>query len=72
MTGSAPLPASVFTRFTTGGGESLSGNDPLEAERALREVLRLDPDNGQAKRNLEALYRNTGRWVEGVLDPPPS
>ncbi len=48
------------------------GAEPVEAEAALREVLILDPENGQAKRNLEALYRNTGRWVEGVLDPPTS
>jgi len=28
----------------------------------------------QARRNLEVLYRNTGRWIEGVLDgaPPPA
>ncbi len=39
-----------------------------EALAALREVLKLDPENAQAKRNLEALYRNTGRWVEGAID----
>ena len=44
------------------------GADPVGAEAALREVLRLDPENVQAKRNLEALYRNTGRWVEGAID----
>ena len=48
------------------------GADPVEAEAAVREVLRLDPHNAQARTNLEALYRNTGRWVEGVLDPPPA
>ena len=48
-----------------------AGADPIEAEGALREVLKLDPNNIQARRNLEALYRNTGRWVEGVVDSPP-
>jgi len=47
-----------------------SGADPVEAEEVLRAILRLDPGNTQAKRNLEALYRNTGRWVEGILDEP--
>jgi hypothetical protein len=37
------------------------GFDPVEAEAALRAALKLDPENGQATRNLEALYRNTGR-----------
>jgi hypothetical protein len=37
-------------------------------EAALRDILELDPKNMQARHNLEVLYRNTGRWVEGVLD----
>jgi tetratricopeptide (TPR) repeat protein len=47
---------------------------PEELEPAFRGVLELDPDNAQARRNLEVLYRKTGRWVEGVIDdfgPPP-
>jgi len=27
------------------------------------------PANAQARHNLEILMRNTGRWVEGVIDP---
>jgi hypothetical protein len=37
-------------------------------EPAFRSILELDPHNDQAKRNLEVLYRKTGRWVEGVID----
>jgi hypothetical protein len=37
---------------------------------AFRGVLEVDPANAQARHNLEVLYRRTGRWVEGVIDPP--
>jgi hypothetical protein len=39
-------------------------------EAAFRSVLELDPDNAHARHNLEVLLQNTGRWVEGVIDPP--
>ena len=32
--------------------------DPVAAEQALREVLRLDPNNAEAKQNLAVLLRN--------------
>lgn len=67
-TGRFPASVSVWSAYSYALLES--GSDFGEAERALREVLRLDPENAQAKRNLEALYRNTGRWVEGVVDFP--
>jgi tetratricopeptide (TPR) repeat protein len=68
----ARFPSSVPVRAAYSYALLKGGFDPIEAEAALREVLKLDPNNAQAKRNLEALYRNTGRWVEGVLDPPAS
>jgi hypothetical protein len=47
----------------------IGANSPPEAlEAAFKGVLELDPHNDQARRNLEALYRNTRRWIEGVLD----
>jgi hypothetical protein len=42
---------------------------PAQLEAAFRGVLSIDPGNEQARRNLEVLYRKTGRWVEGVIDP---
>jgi hypothetical protein len=48
---------------------------PEVLEPAFRSILELDPHNDQAKRNLEVLYRKTGRWIEGVIDgagPTPS
>jgi glycosyltransferase involved in cell wall biosynthesis len=64
----ARFPRSVPIRAAYSYALLEGGFDPLDAETALRDVLKLDPENAQAKRNLEALYRNTGRWVEGMLD----
>jgi tetratricopeptide (TPR) repeat protein len=64
----ARFPQSVSLRAAYSYALLEGGFDTVEAEAALREVLKLDPENGQAKRNLEALYRNTKRWVEGMLD----
>jgi glycosyltransferase involved in cell wall biosynthesis/SAM-dependent methyltransferase len=41
------------------------GADPAAAEAALREVLRLAPDDVQAKRNLDALLRSRERSTVG-------
>jgi glycosyltransferase involved in cell wall biosynthesis/predicted Zn-dependent protease/predicted O-methyltransferase YrrM len=41
---------------------------PEVLESSFKGILELDPHNAQAKRNLEVLYRKTGRWVEGILD----
>jgi thioredoxin-like negative regulator of GroEL len=47
----------------------IGANSPPESlEAAFKGVLELDPHNDQARRNLEALYRNTGKWVQGVID----
>jgi glycosyltransferase involved in cell wall biosynthesis/tetratricopeptide (TPR) repeat protein len=64
----ARFPGSVPIRVAYSYALLEGGFDPLDAEAALRDVLKLDPENAQAKRNLEALYRNTGRWVQGMLD----
>jgi hypothetical protein len=37
------------------------GKDWLAAERALRDVLALDPEHQEAQRNLEVLLRQQGR-----------
>ena len=37
------------------------GRDLAAAERALREVLALDPENPDAKQNLAVLLRQSGR-----------
>jgi len=65
------FPSAISVRAAYSYALLEAGVDPLEAEAALREVLKLDPNNAQARRNLEALYRNTGRWVEGILDSSP-
>jgi GT2 family glycosyltransferase/tetratricopeptide (TPR) repeat protein len=40
------------------------GRDPMAAERAIREVLALDPANGEAKHNLNILLKQAGRLAE--------
>ena len=67
----ARFPSSVPIRTALSYALLEGGFDSLEAEAALRQVLKLEPEKVQAKRNLEALYRNTGRWVEGAIDPTP-
>jgi tetratricopeptide (TPR) repeat protein len=42
------------------------GHDLAAAERALREVLALDPHRGEAWRNLAVLLHQTGRLAEAV------
>jgi ferric-dicitrate binding protein FerR (iron transport regulator) len=44
------------------------GSSPEAIEAALQGVLEVDPNNAQARHNLRVLLRNTGRWVEGVVD----
>jgi predicted O-linked N-acetylglucosamine transferase (SPINDLY family) len=45
---------------------------PAELEAAFRAVLEVDQTNAQARHNLRVVLRNTGRSVEGVIDPPPT
>jgi hypothetical protein len=61
--GSVPLRVALTHALLKGGA------DKAEVERALRDVLVLDPDHPQARHNLEILLREQGRWVEGVGDP---
>ncbi|OWK35319.1 glycosyltransferase [Fimbriiglobus ruber] len=65
---SARFPDSVPVRAALSVALLQGGADPTEAEAAVRAVLALDPDNAQAKHNLAALYRNTGRRVD---EKPP-
>ena len=45
------------------------GAPPEVLEAAFKSVLELDPANEQARHNMEVLMRNTGRSIEGVIDP---
>jgi tetratricopeptide (TPR) repeat protein len=46
------------------------GKDPAAAERVLRKILELDPNNPDAKNNLAVLLRS--RPAEGAAAPSPS
>ena len=63
------LPNSLGVRAALSHAHIAADSPPDVLERAFRGVLELDPLNEQAKRNLEVLYRKTGRWIEGVVDP---
>jgi len=47
-----------------------AGADPVELDPAIQAVHEIDPQNAQARHNREVLMRNTGRWIEGVIDSP--
>ena len=64
------FPNSVGVRAALSHVRLADGSPPEVLEAAFKSVLELDPTNAQALHNLEVLYRNTGRWVEGVIDPP--
>jgi tetratricopeptide (TPR) repeat protein len=64
----ARLPAALGVRVALSHVHIAADSPPPALERAFRGVLELDPGNEQARRNLEVLYRKTGRWVEGVID----
>jgi tetratricopeptide (TPR) repeat protein len=64
------FPASVGVRVALSHVRLADGSPPEVLEAALRSILELDPRNAQAKHNLQVLMRNTGRWIEGVIDPP--
>jgi thioredoxin-like negative regulator of GroEL len=65
----ARLPGSVLVRTELCRVRIVAEAPPDALESAFRGVLALDPNDAQAKRNLEVLYRKTGRWIEGVIDP---
>jgi tetratricopeptide (TPR) repeat protein len=67
------MPRALGVRVTLSHIHIAASSHPEVLERAFRGVLELDPNNAQARYNLEVLYRKIGRWVEGVLDgsPPP-
>ncbi|VTR92487.1 tfp pilus assembly protein : : TPR_2 [Gemmata massiliana] len=64
----ARLPNALGPRMAMSHARIAADAAPEAREAAFRGILELDPTNEQAKRNLEVLYRKTGRWVEGVLD----
>ena len=65
----ARLPHLLGVRVALSHAHIAADSPPEALERAFRGVLALDPHNEQAKRDLEVLYRKTGRWLEGVRDP---
>jgi tetratricopeptide (TPR) repeat protein len=62
-------PDSVSLRITLSHVRLGDGSPPEVLEAAFRSILELDPNNAQARHNLQVLMRNTGRWIEGVIDP---
>jgi hypothetical protein len=62
----------VSLRITMSHVRLADGSPPEVLEAAFRAVLELDPNNTQARHNLQVLLRNTGRHIEGVIDPPAS
>jgi glycosyltransferase involved in cell wall biosynthesis/Tfp pilus assembly protein PilF/predicted O-methyltransferase YrrM len=65
------FPTSVGVRVALSHVRFADGSPPEVIEAALMAILELDPNNPQAKHNLQVLLRNTGRWIEGVIEPPP-
>lgn len=57
-------PNSVGVRVAMSYALMRGGAPPEEVEPALQAILALDPDNAQARRNLEVVLRKTGRWSE--------
>jgi tetratricopeptide (TPR) repeat protein len=45
------------------------GKDPDAAAQALRDLLGVDPDNDEARRNLEVLLHKQGRFANGAVPP---
>jgi Tfp pilus assembly protein PilF len=54
-------PRSVWPRVVLTHVLLREGGDGAAAERALREVLALDPGHAEARRNLEVLLQRQGR-----------
>jgi glycosyltransferase involved in cell wall biosynthesis len=65
------FPRAPGMRVTLSHVRMADGSPPEVIEEALKAILELDPANPQARHNMQVLLRNTGRWVEGVIDPPP-
>jgi lipopolysaccharide biosynthesis regulator YciM len=62
------MPEAIGPRVALSHIHIAADSPPKVLEQAFRGVLELDPHNAQAKRNLEVLYRKTGRWIEGIKD----
>ncbi|MCE9562617.1 MAG: glycosyltransferase, partial [Planctomycetes bacterium] len=59
-------PGALSLRITLSHARLADGSSPEVLEAALRSILEIDPNNTQARHNLQVLMRNTGRWIEGV------
>jgi tetratricopeptide (TPR) repeat protein len=57
----AQAPSAVGPRLVLAEVLVQEGRDPAAAERALREVLALDPTHAEARHNLDRLLRQQGR-----------
>jgi glycosyltransferase involved in cell wall biosynthesis/predicted Zn-dependent protease/predicted O-methyltransferase YrrM len=64
----AKAPGALGLRVALSHAHIAAESPPEVLEASFRGVLEADPHNAQARRNLEVLYRKTGRWLEGVLD----
>jgi tetratricopeptide (TPR) repeat protein len=62
-------PRAVGVRVALSHVRLAEGASPDVLEAAFKSVLELDPANAQARHNMEVLMRNTGRLIEGVIDP---
>jgi hypothetical protein len=62
-------PGSVGVRVALSHVRLAENAPPEVLEAAFQGVLELDPANAQARHNMQVLLRNTGRWIEGVVDP---
>jgi Tfp pilus assembly protein PilF len=69
--GLAESPDSVGLRVARSHVLMVQGALPTELEAAFRAVLEVDPNSDQARHNLRVGMRNTGRSLEGVIDPLP-
>jgi tetratricopeptide (TPR) repeat protein len=56
-------PRAVWPRVLLSRSYLLAGDDPSAAEQALRDVLAVDPENAEARKNLDELTRRVGADV---------
>lgn len=64
----AKLPNALGLRVARSHAWIAADSPPELLEAAFRGVLELDSNNAQARYNMDVLYRNTGRHIEGVID----
>jgi tetratricopeptide (TPR) repeat protein len=62
----ARAPVALTPRVLLSHALLQEGRDPEPAERALRDVLALDPNNAEARHNLAVLLRRNGQLANGT------